>query len=84
MPADALPPLPPPLQDVTTQPDAAAVSAALVGLPLADAETKAQAAGYTTRIASVDGEPRALTMDYSPSRINLEVVADRVTATSVG
>ena len=84
MATDSLPALPPPVQDVSTQPDTAAVSAALVGLPLTEAEAKAQAAGYTTRIASVDGEGRALTMDYSPSRINLDVVAEKVTNASVG
>ena len=65
-------------------PDAAAVLAALKGLTQEQAEAKVTAAGYTIRIASVDGQPRALTMDYSPSRINLDITGGVVTGATVG
>ena len=68
----------------TDPPNAEAVSAALVGLTQTEAEARAGAAGYTTRIASVDGQPRALTMDYSASRVNLDVADGRVAAVTVG
>ena len=83
MPADSLPPLPPPV-DLMATPDDAAVALALVGLTQAAAEAKAAAAGYTTRIAVVDGQPRPLTMDYSTSRINLTIDNGMVTGASVG
>lgn len=61
------------LPPVAPEPDNDAVSQALVGLPEAAAQAKAEAAGYTVRVAVVDGEPRALTMDYRPDRINVEL-----------
>jgi hypothetical protein len=74
------PALPPP----TPEPDNDAVNAALVGMSAAAAEEAASAAGYTVRIAVVDGEPRALTMDYRTNRINLELANDVVVRASVG
>lgn len=75
------PALPPPNAE---NPDSAAVDAALAGLSQEQAESAAAAAGYTVRIASVDGEPRALTMDYRFDRINLELESGTVTAANVG
>lgn len=74
-PGQTNPPLPPP----TPEPDNEAVEAALLGMSQADAESKAIAAGYTIRIASVDGEGRAMTMDYRFDRINLELEGGLVT-----
>lgn len=73
-------PLPPP----TTEPDNEAVNAALVGLSEEAAQTKAAASGYEVRIAMVDGEPRALTMDYRTDRINLELEDGVVVRAAVG
>ncbi len=78
--ASALPALPTP----NPAPTVDAVSPALVGLTQPDAEAKATAAGYTTRIGSVDGQPRALTMDYRFDRITLDVEAGRVVRASAG
>ncbi len=68
----------------TDPPNSAAVSAALVGLSQSEAEARAAAAGYMTRVASVDGQPRPLTMDYSASRINLDIADGRVVSVTVG
>ncbi len=73
----------PPVPAVTNSPDAAFL-ASLVGLTLAEATKKVEAAGFTIRIASVDGKPRALTMDYSPQRINVNLAHDKVTKATVG
>lgn len=73
-----------PLPAPTDPPNTSAVSAVLVGLRQGEAEARAQEAGYTTRIASVDGQPRPLTMDYSVSRINLELVDGKVVSVTVG
>lgn len=75
------PVLPPPTAD---EPDSEAVNAALVGMTEAQATAAATAAGYTVRIASVDGEPRALTMDYRFDRINLQLESGTVTGATVG
>ena len=83
-PLPAVPSMSPGSMDLPPAPDAAAVLAALKGLTQAQAEAKATAAGYTVRIASVDGQPRALTMDYSPSRINLDITGGVVTGATVG
>ena len=73
-----------PLPTPTTEPDDEAVNAALVGLSEAAAQTKAAASGYEVRIAMVDGEPRALTMDYRTDRINLELEDGVVVRATVG
>ena len=72
-----------PVPMATKTPDAAFL-ASLIGLTRAEAATKAEAAGFTIRIASVDGQPRALTMDYSPQRININLAHDKVTEATVG
>ena len=40
--------------------------------------------GYTTRIGTVDGVPRAVTMDYREDRLTLTITKGRVTACVVG
>ena len=79
-PGQTNPSLPPP----SPEPDNDAVDAALQGMSQADAESTAIAAGYTIRIASVDGEGRAMTMDYRYDRINLELEGGLVTRAYVG
>lgn len=56
----------------------------LVGLPEDDATEAATRAGYTVRVVSRDGEGFAITMDYSPTRIDLDVDEGVVTAARVG
>ncbi|MDQ1246674.1 MAG: hypothetical protein QG597_1042 [Actinomycetota bacterium] len=79
-PAQSRPALPPPVQE----PDNEAVNAALLGMSQAQAEAAATEAGYTVRIASVDGEGRAMTMDYRFDRINIELEGGLVTRAYVG
>jgi hypothetical protein len=73
----------PPAPVATSTPDEAFL-ASLIGLTRAEATQKAAAAGFTIRIASVDGKARALTMDYSPQRINVNLAHDKVTEATVG
>jgi hypothetical protein len=51
----------------------------IVGAPLADATARAKARGCPLRVALLDGEPQALTEDFSPARINVRVEDDVVT-----
>jgi hypothetical protein len=51
----------------------------LTGLTLEEADLKAGDFGWTLRVARLDGEDLALTEDYSPSRVNVEVADDVVT-----
>jgi hypothetical protein len=68
---DADPDLPAPIAMVDAQ--------TLTGLTLEEAELKADDFGWTLRVARLDGEDLALTEDYSPSRVNVEVADDLVT-----
>lgn len=80
----ALPALPDPNANVEGQIDQDNVSKALVGLSLSEAQGKAGAAGYSTRIVSQDGDQRPVTMDYQSNRINLTVVNGKVTEANIG
>lgn len=60
------------------------VADTLVGLTVAQAEQRAEAAHKTTRVAVRDGEHVALTMDYRSDRINLIVDDGKVTTATVG
>jgi hypothetical protein len=51
----------------------------LVGVTLADATARAEQRGCPLRVAVLDGEPQALTEDFSPARINVRVEDDVVT-----
>ena len=82
--AGALPSLPPPITSPADDPDQTAIDAALVGLTAEDAAAAAAKAGYEVRVVSVDGEPRAMTMDFRTNRINLEIENDVVTRAYVG
>jgi len=48
-------------------------------LPLAQVQERIAAAGYTSRVVEIDGEPQPATMDYRLDRINLETTAGQVT-----
>ena len=56
----------------------------LVGKTEKNVEYCAAYEGLTYRIAARDGEFYALTMDYSPTRINVEIEKEIVTKISVG
>lgn len=56
----------------------------LLGLTEAAATAEAESRNWTVRIAARDGEQFALTMDYSPTRVNLTVENDLVTYLFVG
>lgn len=51
-----------------------------VGLSLADAEARAEAAGLTTRVVGVDGISLAMTLDLRPDRLNLMLFDGTVVA----
>jgi len=50
----------------------------VVGLPEADAVARAEAAGLTARVVGRGDECYALTMDFLPDRVNLDLDADGV------
>ncbi len=56
----------------------------LVGLSESEALDTAKANGWDARVVSRDGEDFAVTMDYRADRVNLTVVDDVVTASTVG
>ncbi len=58
--------------------------ASLEGMSQSAAEQAVAAAGFTTRIVSVDGVGRPVTMDYRSDRINLEIVGGKVTKATAG
>jgi hypothetical protein len=45
----------------------------IVGLPVDEAEQVAEDEGFVFRIAVLDGEDQALTMDFVPNRVNVAV-----------
>ena len=49
-----------------------------------EATQTAQSNGWTVRIAARDGEQFALTMDYSPTRVNLTIDGGFVTYVFIG
>lgn len=56
----------------------------LLGFSEADAQRCAEELGWAFRVGRRDGESFALTMDYSPQRVNVEVDDDVVTLIAVG
>jgi len=52
--------------------------AGVVGLSEAEAVARAQSLGLTTRVAGRGGDCAALTMDFLPDRVNLDLDADGV------
>jgi hypothetical protein len=60
------------------------VAGDIIGLPEADAAAWAEKNGRTVRVGSRDGEFYALTMDYRPSRLTLDIVDGTVTNATVG
>jgi hypothetical protein len=81
------------LMQVAPDPNAAAGSAQMRAvcnqmvtekLTFASADKLAQANAYTARLASVDGQPQALTMDFRFDRMNLSTVKNAVTECTYG
>ena len=56
----------------------------LIGMKEKDAKAAITAKGYTYRIVERDGEHFIVTMDYSPTRINLSITKGIITDVSVG
>ena len=67
-----------------TAKESAAFASTLVGEPEKIAMERILSSGRTYRISMRDGESFPLTMDYSPSRINLEITKGIVDAATVG
>ncbi len=59
-------------------------AATLIGLSEEEATQAAKDKGWVIRVAARDGEQFMLTEDYSPSRVNIVVVASLVTEVTVG
>lgn len=78
----------PQVDPAPTEDSAGAVSSAqaqsLVGLSESDATETAKANGWESRVVSRDGTDLAITMDYRMDRVNLTIVDDVVTASTVG
>ena len=73
-----------PMPDLGVTPETTALADSLMGMSEGEAVMKVEATGRTIRIARRDKESFALTMDYRPDRINIEVDADMVTKVTVG
>lgn len=74
----------PPIAGIEQEPNQEAVNEALNGLTREQAETAAEAAGYTVRVVREDDESFVMTMDYRTDRINIELDDGRVTRAYVG
>lgn len=59
-------------------------AATLIGTSTADAQAAAEAAGHEFRVISEDGQARAVSSDYLPTRVNVTVVDGRVTEATAG
>ena len=73
-----------PMPDLGVTPETTALADSLVGMSEGEAVMKVEATGRTIRIARRDKENFAMTMDYRPDRINIEVDADIVTKVTIG
>lgn len=69
--------------DMETEP-ALAFGVTILGETEADAVAAITDAGFESRVAEVDGEPFALTMDWVPTRINLTITDGVITNVFVG
>lgn len=52
----------------------------LIGMSEADAQAKADDAGWTLRVSRIDGEDLPSTNDYNPQRVNVSVTDGEVDA----
>lgn len=63
---------------------AQAVADTLVGMSAEEAEKAVVAAGLTWRVVAEDGSFKAVTSDYRPDRVNVEITDGTVTTATVG
>jgi heat shock protein HslJ len=63
---------------------AAAFAATIVGMTAEEAQAAVEAEGLTYRVLSEDGKDNAVTADYRPDRINVEIEDGTVTNATVG
>lgn len=63
---------------------AAEVGNQIIGMSEAEALKIAESAGVSTRVGRRDGESFALTMDYRPDRLTLEIDRGIITGASIG
>lgn len=49
-----------------------------VGMAVEDAEKAAEKAGVPWRVVEADGEPRPVTKDYRPDRLNFTLEAGKI------
>ena len=59
------------ITDITPEQDAFLLDLLATPLPQAEATARIEAAGYTWRWGTIDGEPQAVTMDYRVDRLTL-------------
>ena len=59
------------ITDITPEQDAFLADLLATPLPEAEATARIEAAGYTWRLGTIDGEPQAVTMDYRIDRLTL-------------
>ena len=75
---------PVPADPMAPSDEARAMAATVVGMGEAEAQAAVEGAGLTYRVISRDGEGLAATDDYSVSRINVAIVAGKVTEATIG
>lgn len=63
---------------------AESVATSVVGLSAEEAEKVVAEAGLTYRVIAEDGVFNAVTSDYNPARVNVEITGGKVTSASVG
>ncbi len=56
----------------------------LIGLPIEQVQADCDEAKIPPRVVEVDGEPRPMTMDYRPERLNFKVKDGKVTEVKNG
>ena len=59
------------ITDITPEQDAFLADLLATPLPETEATARIEAAGYTWRLGTIDGEPQAVTMDYRIDRLTL-------------
>jgi heat shock protein HslJ len=64
--------------------DAVALAESLVGMPIEEAESAVEDAGFELRVLTVDGEGGPATSDFRSDRINVDVEDGEVTKATVG
>jgi hypothetical protein len=74
----------PSLPDLSVAPETQKLADSLPGMAESDAIAAIEQAGLTVRITARDGENFPMTMDYRPTRINVEIVDGTITSANIG